>query len=76
MAKLVTALDLVLAATLGRLLPRVVTLLGEALQVVRVEEQLGVAAVRELVIDNLSLGRTTGVKAAFAEWLPVELRVP
>jgi hypothetical protein len=51
------------------------TLLGKALQIRGVEEELRVAAVRHLVIHHISLDRPAGVEPAFAQWLLAELRV-
>jgi hypothetical protein len=46
-----------------------VALLREALKVAGVEKQLGIAAVRQLVVNNLSLDRSAGMESAFAKWL-------
>jgi hypothetical protein len=53
MSKFIAAGHLVFGASFQSLLPRVVTLLGEALKILRIEEQLGISTVRNLVVYHI-----------------------
>lgn len=66
---LIATADLVSAAPLERLLPGVVTLLREALEVVGIEKQRTVPAVGTFVVNDLGQGRPAGMQPTLAERL-------